>query len=157
MKRAVRRKLQAGHAMVELAFAAMVMASCLGGTMEFGYTFLVYDQLVTAVGNGGRYAAMRSYSAATAQDVEKGKDAIRNIVVYGNSQPGEGSAPLVVGLKPENVEVSWVMDEKGSPAAVDVSIKNFQVHAMFGAFTFTGRPSVEFPYVGRYAAGESER
>ncbi len=143
--------------MIELAFAAMVMASCLGGTMEFGYTFLVYDQLVSAVGNGGRYAAMRTYRAATVQDVEKGKDAIRNMVAYGNSRPGDGSAPVVAGLRPENVEVSWVMDDKGSPAAVDVSIRNFQVHAMFGAFTFTGRPSVEFPFVGRYAPWESER
>jgi len=152
-----RRARQGGHAMVELAFAATVMAACLGGTMEFGYTFLVYDQLVSAVGNGGRYAAMRTYRAATAQDVEKGKDAIRNIVVYGNSQPGDGSAPLVTGLKPQNVEVAWVMDEKGSPAAVDVSIKDYSVHAMFGAFTFTGRPKVEFPFVGRYAPGDSER
>jgi Flp pilus assembly protein TadG len=151
------RRRQKGHAMIELAFAAMVMASCLGGTMEFGYTFLVYDQLVSAVGNGGRYAAMRTYRAATAQDVEKGKDAIRNIVAYGNSRPGDGSAPVVAGLRPENVEVAWVMDEKGSPSAVDVSIKNYEVHAMFGAFTFTGRPAVEFPFVGRYAPGESER
>jgi hypothetical protein len=151
------RRRQKGHAMIELAFAAMVMASCLGGTMEFGYTFLVYDQLVSAVGNGGRYAAMRTYRAATAQDVEKGKDAIRNIVAYGNSRPGDGSAPVVAGLRPENVEVSWVMDEKGSPSAVDVSIKNYEVHAMFGAVTFTGRPAVEFPFVGRYAPGESER
>jgi hypothetical protein len=143
--------------MIELAFAATVMASCLGGTMEFGYTFLVYDQLVTAVGNGGRYAAMRTYRAVSADDIEKGKVAIRNLVVYGNSQPEAGAAPAVTGLKPENVEVSWVMGDKGSPAAVDVAIKNYEVHAMFGAFTFTGRPAVEFPFVGRYAPGESER
>ena len=60
----MKRGTQRGHAMLELAFAAMVMASCLGGTVEFGYTFLVYDQLVSAVGNGGRYAAMRTYRSA---------------------------------------------------------------------------------------------
>jgi hypothetical protein len=151
------RKTQRGHAMVELAFAAMVMASCLGGTVEFGYTFMVYDQLVSAVGNGGRYAAMRTYRAASAQDIEKGKAAIRNLVVYGNSQPGPGAAPVAPGLAPENVQVGWVMDDKGAPSAVDVSIVNYQVHAMFGSFTFTGRPSAEFPFVGTYAPGESER
>jgi Flp pilus assembly protein TadG len=143
--------------MIELAFAAMVMASCLGGTVEFGYTFFVYDQLVSAVGNGGRYAAMRTYRAATPEDIEKGKAAIRNLVVYGDSKPAAGVAPIAPGLTPENVKVSWVMDEKGLPSAVDVTLDRYQVHALFGAFTFTGRPSVEFPFVGRYAPGESER
>jgi Flp pilus assembly protein TadG len=156
MKPAV-RKAQRGHAMIELAFAAMVMASCLGGTVEFGYTFLVYDQLVSAVGNGGRYAAMRTYRAASPQDIEKGRAAIRNLVVYGNSQPDRGAVPVAPGLATENVKVDWVKDEKGVPSAVDVSIVNYQVHAVFGSFTFTGRPSAEFPFVGRYAPGESER
>ena len=151
------KKSQRGHAMLELAFAATVMASCLGGTVEFGYTFFVYDQLVSAVGNGGRYAAMRTYRAATAQDIEKGKAAICNLVVYGDSKPEAGAAPVVPGLTPENVKVSWVMDDKGVPSAVDVTLEKYQVNALFGAFTFTGRPSVEFPFVGRYAPGESER
>ena len=151
------RKSQRGHAMLELAFAAVVMASCLSGTVEFGYTFLVYDQLVSAVGNGARYAAMRTYRAATPQDIEKGKAAIRNMIVYGNSQPVSGAAPVAPGLEAENVQVNWVMNEKGVPSAVDVSIMKYQVHAIFGNFTFTGRPSAEFPFVGRYAPSESER
>ena len=72
--------------MLELAVSAAVMISCLAGTFQFGYTFYVYNQLVTAVGNGGRYAAMRTYRAASAQDVEKGAQAIRNMVVYGDAQ-----------------------------------------------------------------------
>jgi Flp pilus assembly protein TadG len=156
MKRPV-RKSQRGHAMLELAFAAMVMASCLSGTVEFGYTFMVYDQLVSAVGNGGRYAAMRAYRAASPQDIEKGKAAIRNMIVYGNSQPEPGAAPVAPGLAPENVQVNWIAGNNGMPSAVDVSITNYQVHAMFGSFTFTGRPSAEFPFVGRYAPAESER
>jgi len=113
--------------------------------------------LVSAVGNGGRYAAMRTYRAASPQDIEKGKAAIRNMIVYGNSQPGAGAAPVAPGLATENVQVGWVMDEKGAPSAVDVSIVNYHVNAMFGSFTFTGRPSAEFPFVGRYAPAESER
>jgi hypothetical protein len=42
---------QRGHAMLELAASAAVMVACLGGTFQFGYTFYVYNQLVTAVGN----------------------------------------------------------------------------------------------------------
>jgi len=58
-------KRQRGHAMLELAISSAVMISCLAGTFQFGYTFYVYNQLVTAVGNGGRYAAMRTYHPQT--------------------------------------------------------------------------------------------
>jgi hypothetical protein len=58
------------------------MVACLGGTFQFGYTFYVYNQLVTAVGNGGRYAAMRTYRASGSTDIEKGKEAIRNMAVH---------------------------------------------------------------------------
>ncbi len=58
------RNRQSGHAIIELALSAGVMVAFLGGTFEFGYTFYVYNQLVSAVGNGGRYAAQqRSYHA----------------------------------------------------------------------------------------------
>ena len=55
------RKHQKGHAMLELAISAGVLVTCLAGTFQFGYTFYVYNQLVSAVGNGARYAAQRTY------------------------------------------------------------------------------------------------
>ena len=108
------------------------------------------------MGNGGRYAAMRTYRAATPKDVEKGAQAIRNMVVYGDAQPGLDAAPVVANLKPENVDVHWVLDPSGAPSAVDVSVRTFGVDAVFKKFTFTGRPGVEFPFVGKYAPAESE-
>ena len=152
MRRANRR----GHAMIELAVSAGVMAACLAGTVQFGYTFYIYNQLVTAVGNGGRYAAMRSYRAAAPRDIEKGKSAIRNMVVYGDSRPAPNAAPQVANLKPEQVQVDWVMDDSGKPAAVNVSIADYTVDAAFGMFRFTGKPAVEYPFVGRFAPAESE-
>ena len=145
-----------GHAMLELAVSAAVMVACLSGTFQFGYTFYVYNQLVTAVGNGGRYAAIRTYRAASQQDVERGKAAIRNLVVYGDAQPGAGAAPVVPNLSPEQVDVQWVLDPSGAPSAVGVAIANYSVNAVFRTFTFAGRPGVEFPYVGRYAPSERE-
>jgi Flp pilus assembly protein TadG len=150
------KRTQRGHAMLELAICSGVLVTCLAGTFEFGYTFYVYNQLVTAVGNGARYAAVRTYRAATPQDLEKGKAAIRNMVVYGDSQPDTGAAPVIANLTPDVVDVKWVMDESGAPAAVDISIKNFDVNAVFNTFTFSGRPAAEFPYVGRYAPSEPE-
>jgi Flp pilus assembly protein TadG len=153
----VKRNKQRGHAMIELAVSAAVMVSCLAGTVQFGYTFYIYNELVTAVGNGGRYAAMRTYRASATSDIEKGKAAIRNMVVYGDSLPAPNALPQVANLKPEQVQVDWVMDDAGTqPAAVNVSIVDYRVDAAFGMFRFTGKPSVEYPFVGRFAPAESE-
>jgi Flp pilus assembly protein TadG len=149
-------KRERGHVMLELALSAGVMAAALAGTFQFGYTFYVYNQLVTAVGNGGRYAALRTYRAATPGDVEKGAAAIRNMVVYGDARPEPGAQPIVRGLKPEHVRVEWVAGEDGAPSAVDVAITGYKVDAIFGTMTLDGRPAVEFPFAGRYAPGESE-
>jgi Flp pilus assembly protein TadG len=145
-----------GHAMIELAVCAGVMMACLAGTFQFGYTFYLYDQLVSAVGNGARYAA-----SASAANVEKTNSAIRNQVVYGNPQPAPDAVPVTPNLKPENVQVTWVVSdktagEKGAPDAVNVTIVKYSVGAMFGSFTFDHRPLAEFPFVGRYAPSESE-
>src|ERR1051325_7493401 len=71
MRKTSTRRRERGHAMLELAVSAAVMISCLGGTFQFGYTFYVYNQVVTAVGNGARYAAQRTYRAATADRSEE--------------------------------------------------------------------------------------
>jgi len=143
--------------MIELAISAAVMVSCLGGTVQFGYTFYIYNELVSAVGNGGRYAAMRTYRSASPAAIEKGKAAIRNMVVYGDARPAPGTPPQVANLRPEQVRVDWIKDESGDkPGFVDVSIADYTVDAAFGMFRFTGRPAVEYPFVGRYAPSESE-
>ncbi len=149
-------KNERGHAMLELAVSAGVMVSCLVGTFQFGYTFYTYNQLVTAVGNGARYAAQRTYRAATAQDVERGNQAIRNMVVYGDAQPAPGAGTVVPKLIPAQVEVRWILAGDGAPVGVNVAIKGFAMDAIFRSFTFEGRPSVEFPYVGKYAPTERE-
>ncbi|HEV8147362.1 MAG TPA: TadE/TadG family type IV pilus assembly protein [Bryobacteraceae bacterium] len=152
------RRGERGHAMLELAISAAVMVAFLGGTFQFGYTFYAYNQLVTAVGNGGRYASTRTYRAATPEDLEKGNAAIRNMVVFGNPQPAPGAVPVLKGLTTDQVEVRWVQaDGKNgpdAPTAVSVSIKSYTVEALFKNFTFQGRPSVEFPHVGRPQAAE---
>jgi Flp pilus assembly protein TadG len=142
--------------MLELAISAGVMVSCLVGTFQFGYTFYTYNQLVSAVGNGARYAAQRTYRAATSQDIERGNAAIRNMVVYGDAQPSPDALPVVPKLTPDQVEVRWLLAGDSAPVNVNVTIKGYTMDAIFRSFTFEGRPSVEFPYVGKYAATERE-
>jgi len=150
------RSFEKGHAMLELAIAAGVMVSFLVGTFQFGYSFYVYNQLVTAVGNGARYAAQRTYRAATPDDVDRGKMAVRNMVVYGDAQPAVGAIPIIAGLTPDQVKVEWVGGDGKAPDAVDVSIRDFTAASVFRPITFDGKPFAEFPYVGRYAPGERE-
>lgn len=138
------RRRQSGHAMIELAVSAAVMVTCIAGTFQFGYTFYVYNQLVTAVGNGGRYAAVRTRQP----DIEKTNQAIRNMVVYGDPQPAADARPVVTGLTPDLIDVNWT-EESGAPSAVSIAIRDFSIDAVFSKFTFHNRPGVEFPYVGR--------
>lgn len=143
--------------MLELAVSAGVMVSCLVGTFQFGYTFYTYNQLVTAVGNGARYAAQRTYRTGTDQDVERGNAAIRNMVVYGDAQPSPGATPVVPKLTPAQVDIRWELAGDGVPLNVNVGIKGYTMDAIFRAFTFDGRPSVQFPYIGHYAPTEREQ
>ena len=135
------RRHQRGHAMLELAISAGVMVTCLGGTFQFGYTFYVYNQLVSAVGNGARYASVRPVSS----DPDADKAAIRNMVVYGESKPSPNAVPVVRNLKPEQVQVEYAQDG----ATVRVAIQGYKVDAVFGEFEFSGRPGVEFPVVAQ--------
>ena len=59
--------------MLELALSAAVMVSCLAGTFQFGYTFYVYNELVT---RGGQRSSLRGHanlSRGVPADIEKGK------------------------------------------------------------------------------------
>ena len=63
---------------------------------------------------------------------------------------------MAAGLKPDQVKIDWVGKQGMAPNAVDVSIHDYTVNAIFKTFTFDGKPFVEFPYLGRYAPGERE-
>ena len=152
----MKRTKQSGHAMLELAISAGVLLAFLGGTFQFGYSFYIYNQLVTAVGNGARYAAQRTYRAASDQDVERGNAAIRNMVVYGDAQAGPGSSPVLPKLTPAQVDVRWEMAGDGAPLNVTVSIQGYTMDAIYRSYTFNGRPAVQFPYVGKFAPAERE-
>lgn len=136
------RTRESGHAMIELAVSAAVMIACIAGTFQFGYTFFVYNQLVTAIGNGARYAATRPIQP----DIEKTNHVIRNMVVFGDPQPAADAKPVVSGLTPQAIDVNWTT-ESGEPSAVSIGVRDFTIDAVFSKFRFQNRPAVEFPYV----------
>ncbi len=146
-----------GSAMLEFALASAVLVPAMVGTFQYGYSFYLYNQLEAAVANAACYGAARTYkSSGGAADVDKGKNAIRNMLVYGAPSPAVGAKPVVLGLEPSHVTVEYTLGANGLPTKVAVSISNFTIDALFNSFTFYGKPYVEYPFNGRFAPNESE-
>jgi Flp pilus assembly protein TadG len=145
-----------GNAMLEFALSAGILIPCLAGSFQFGYAFYTYNKLQSAIDQGGRYASMRTYRyLAGVTDEDKVKLAVKNVVVYGTPSPGANDAPVVNGLDASKVTVAYTKTS-GFPTSVQVSISSFAVNTIFATYTFAGKPVVTFPFVGRYAAAESE-
>lgn len=151
------RNRQRGNAFIEFALAAGILLPVMAGTFQFGYTFYTYNLLQAAVSNGGRYAAYRTYRAGAGEaDVEKFRLAVQNMTVYGTPTPGSGAVPVVKGLKPSDIEVTFTLTPTQVPVAVTVRVKSFSVEAIFGRYTFNGYPAYTVPFLGRYAPEEFE-
>ena len=145
-----------GNAMLEFALSASVLIPCLAGTFQFGYGLYTYNRLQSATGDGGRYAALRTYRCKSgATDLTKVQLAVQNMVVYGTPAPTGDSVPVVNGLTTGNVNVQFNLTS-GVPTSVTVNISSFTIDTVFTSYTLTGKPVVTFPYIGRYAPEESE-
>jgi len=131
------RTAERGAAMLEFAISFMVVFSLLAGTFQWGYTFYVYNRLVSQVRAGARYAASQSYDANT-------ELAVKNMVVYGNARPTPDAEPCVTGLETSNVSLTTNAGER----AITVAITGFTIDSVFGRFPLEGRPNATFPYTG---------
>jgi Flp pilus assembly protein TadG len=135
-----RRRTQTGSALIEFAGSLILLAVMFAGIFEIGYSFYTYGELVSAVRAGARYAALRPHGAAADPTVAK---AVRNLVVYGDPAPTDRSKPLVPGLTTDRVEL---IDR---PDASTVSLRGFELDALFMKVKLDGRPTVTFPAMPR--------
>lgn len=125
------RRGQAGSALIEFAGSLILLTVMFAGIFELGYSFYTYGQLVSAIRAGARYAALQPRGSSA--------DAVRNLVVYGDPAPTDGAKPLVAGLTTDRVELI------NSPDASTVSLRGFEVDALFMKVKLDGRPTVTFP------------
>ena len=132
----MRQRSQAGSALMEFAGSLILLAVMFSGIFEIGYSFYTYGTLVTAVRAGARYAALQPRGAIIDLSVAK---AVRNLVVYGDPAPAGSTKPLVPGLTPEHVELIT------GPDASTVSLRGFELDALFMKVKLDGRPTVTFP------------
>jgi Flp pilus assembly protein TadG len=150
-----RRKRQSGSVMLEFALSALLLTSVFTGTFQFGYTFYVYNKLVTGVSAGARYASLHALTNDNNQTVPSSFSSdVKNMVVYGTPNPEAGAATLAPGLTTANVEVTVTFIGAGTssnrPSEVRVQVMNYQVNAVFRTFTFSSKPSITMPYFGSY-------
>jgi TadE-like protein len=131
-----RRRARAGSALIEFAGSLIVLTAVFAGVFEIGYAFFTYGTLVNAVRAGARYSSSQQHGSIADPEVAK---AVRNLVVYGDPAPPEHAKPVVQGLTTENVEII------NGPATSTVSLRGFEVDALFAKLKLDGRPTVTFP------------
>src|SRR5665811_1285346 len=105
MKHISRRSRQKGSSLVEFALGFGVLWMLFSGVFQFGYSFYLYNKLMTAVSGGARFASTLTYDT-NHPDVYTA--AVRNMVVYGNpaNPPAAGAQPIVPGLSTSDINVN---------------------------------------------------
>ena len=137
-----------GSVMIEFAIGAGVLTSIFAGTFQFGYTFYQYNLLKNAVSDGARYASLRPYDSTTSTPSDSFKEAVKNMVVYGD--PAGGTSPIAPNLTASNVNLTVTFTNR-VPTAMTVSITGYTIGAVFGNTTLTNKPSVTYAYQGIYS------
>jgi Flp pilus assembly protein TadG len=142
-----RQRRQRGNAMIEFALSFLFLFPVFYGALQYGLSFHAYNALRSAVREGARYAAGKTYLTSTNSYPASWGSEVKNMVVYGNLA-GTGS-PIISGLQPANINVAVIFEDK-VPNRITVRIQNYNMNALFRTFTFNS-PSATFPYFGRYA------
>jgi Flp pilus assembly protein TadG len=138
--------------MVELALSIIALILFGAGAFQFGYVFWARKELQSAVASGARYASHLEYAGSSDECEQRGFDAARRFVVYGNTASSEGAVPVLPGLQPSHVAVEVLRDAKGMPQYLTVSIRDYDLESVFSSYRLNGSPSATVPFQGRYAA-----
>jgi len=128
-----------GSALIEFAGSLMLLSAMFTGIFQIGYTFFAYEKLIHAVRAGARYASLRGANSTGIADAEFSK-AVANVVLFGDPQPAVGAKPVISGLTADNVELVL------GPAEATVSVRDFEIDAVFTKVKLAGRPTVTFPF-----------
>ena len=139
-----------GSAIVEFAVTSSLLMTFFAGVWQFGYTFYIYNQLQSAVRGAARYGSLTAYDGGSSAGAAF-EERVKNMVVYGKPDPGEGDQPLVAGLTTSHVRVSETF-EGATPSRIEVDIVDYRIDAFFTRFALNGKPRCAFPYMGRFIA-----
>jgi Flp pilus assembly protein TadG len=136
---------RSGNAMIEFALGSGILMAAFVGTFQFGYTFLLYNNLQNAVVRGAQYAALVPYDSATSTPSDSFNSAVKNMVLYGS--PTAGTSPVLPGLTTGNVNFI-VTFTNGVPITMTVSITGYTISPIFTTYTLTNKPQATYAYQG---------
>ncbi len=137
-----------GSVVLEFALGSGLLISAFLGAFQYGYIFYRYNTIENAVNGGARYAALRTYDAATATPSTAFLNAVKNVVVFGD--PAGGSTPIAPGLTTAHVSVTAIFT-LGVPTAMKVCINDYSINSVFASQTLHGKPVATYPFTGIYA------
>jgi len=138
------RKRERGNALVEFAIGWSVLWLLFAGIWEFGYSFYVYNALLTAVSGAAELGAKMDYDTGNPTAFTT---ALQNMVVYGDETAG--NTPIVPGLSTSNVNVSVTLDAQSIPRDVTVNIQNYTINSIFQSFTPANKPRATTKFYGQ--------
>jgi Flp pilus assembly protein TadG len=139
------KKSERGNALLEFALGFTVLWLLFAGLYQFGYSFYVYNAVMTSVENAAQLGAKMTYDTGNPSQFT---NAVTNMVVYGNTTAG--TKPVVPGLSSSNVSLNLNL-QNAIPTDVTVSISNFKVDSLFTTFTFNGKPRATAVFMGQIA------
>jgi Flp pilus assembly protein TadG len=138
------KKGKRGAALVEFALGWSFLWLLFAGVWEFGYSFYIYNALLTAVSGAAELGAKMDYDTANPSAFTT---ALQNMVVYGDETAG--ATPIVPGLSTSNVNVSVTLDAQSMPRAVTVNIQNYTINSIFQSFSPTNKPRATTKFYGQ--------
>jgi len=142
--------------MVEFALSATLLTTMFTGVFRFGYEMYVYNELVSGVREGARYASLADIinNGSTCPAQSAFTTAVQNMVVYGTTATGtQAIAPnLGTGQVTVTVNCSGTGNAAAVPTSVTVSITSYSIDAIVGSWTVTGKPAMTVPYFGKYCS-----
>lgn len=139
----IKNKSERGNALLEFALGFSLLWTLFAGIYQFGYSFYVYNTVLTSVGNAAELGSKMTYDTANPSTFTT---ALQNMVVYGNTTAGTRS--IVPGLSTSNVTVG-VNPQGNMPTDITITINNFTINALFANFTFNGKPRATTVYMGQ--------
>ncbi len=139
------KKSERGNALLEFALGFAVLWAVFAGLYQFGYSFYVYNALMTSVADAAQLGAKMTYNTGNTSQFT---GAVTNMVVYGTTTPANGANPIVPGLSSSNVSLNLNL-RNSIPTYVTISISNFTVDCLFTRFTFNGKPRATAVYMGQ--------
>jgi len=130
--------------MLELALGFSILWMMFIGIYQVGYSFYVYNVLMTAVSDAAELGSKLGYDRSSPDSYTT---ALKNMVLYGDETAG--TRVLVPNLTASNVNVNLSLDSAGMPRDVTVTITGYRIDALFSSYNLINKPRATTLYLGQ--------